>query len=136
VPLTLITSRIASFRDGINTSELPKTFKDSMHVAVSMGIHYIWIDSLCIIQDSEDDWAKEAATMADVYDNSCCNIAATSAPDSSHGCFTERSANDVLPCSVEANWNVRPTQKYILTSFSLWDKSITKTELNTRGWIV
>lgn len=50
---------------------------------------YIWIDSLCFVQNDFDDWEK-AVLMADIYSNSCFNIAATAAKDIAAGCFSDR----------------------------------------------
>lgn len=60
-----------------------------------MGVEYIWIDSLCIIQDSEDDWRMKSARMGDVYKYASCNIAATEAKDGESGLFTDRNDSEV-----------------------------------------
>ncbi|KAH8597031.1 hypothetical protein B0O99DRAFT_509108, partial [Bisporella sp. PMI_857] len=60
---------------------LMKTFQDAMYVAMKPGFCYIWIDSLCIVQDSKSDWTREALKMRTVDSNSDLNIAATSAHD-------------------------------------------------------
>jgi hypothetical protein len=54
-----------------------------------LHINYIWIDSLCIVQDDADDWAAQAAQMANIYSNAFLTIAATCAPDSTHGLFSK-----------------------------------------------
>jgi hypothetical protein len=46
-----------------------------------MSIQYLCIDSLCIIQDSEEDWKRESVSMMAVYSGSYCNVAATGAAD-------------------------------------------------------
>jgi hypothetical protein len=56
---------------------LPQTFKDAVELTQSLGFRYIWIDALCIVQDSESDWQYEAALMGDVYAHGSLNIAAT-----------------------------------------------------------
>ncbi|KAI0200141.1 heterokaryon incompatibility protein-domain-containing protein [Astrocystis sublimbata] len=48
---------------------LRKSIQDAIHVAKRAGTQYIWIDSICIIQDSAEDWMAEAALMAEVYSN-------------------------------------------------------------------
>lgn len=73
----------------IRFSELPKTFKDAIMLTRSLNVQYLWIDSLCIIQDSEQDWAREAATMGTVYRNCLVCIAADGATDSNGGLFME-----------------------------------------------
>jgi len=68
---------------------LPKTFQDAIEVTRRLGISYLWIDSLCIIQDSKDDWAREASKMADIYRNAYVTVAATGAKDSTVGLFLD-----------------------------------------------
>ncbi len=50
-----------------------------------LEIRYLWIDALCIVQDDEDDWVREAALMANVYGSAVLNIAAHTACDAQHG---------------------------------------------------
>jgi hypothetical protein len=63
---------------------MPKTFADMVKVAQFLDVNYLWIDSLCIIQDDARDWMKEAGRMATVYANSFLTLAAT-ASDNCHG---------------------------------------------------
>lgn len=74
-------------RRGINLELLPKTFKDAVIVARQLKIRYLWIDSLCIIQDDEEDWKSQASTMASIYRNAYLTIAATAAANSTAGLF-------------------------------------------------
>jgi hypothetical protein len=76
---TLQRSNYDDFLKGIAISSLPKTFRDAIHAAVKLGFQYIWIDSLCIVQNDELDWAYEALRMTSVYSGSALNLAATSA---------------------------------------------------------
>jgi hypothetical protein len=80
----------ADHRKQIAPELLSKTFREAVHTTRKLGYHYIWIDSLCIIQDDGDDWAKEAATMCDVYQSAVLTIAAAHAPGGDVGCFVER----------------------------------------------
>jgi hypothetical protein len=89
----MIETRKETLRDmknGIPSSTLPQTFQDAIAIAQDLGIRYLWIDSLCIIQDDIDDWEKESSTMAAVYANTYLNIAATCSRDSSDGIFQPR----------------------------------------------
>ncbi|TAQ91312.1 hypothetical protein B7494_g294 [Chlorociboria aeruginascens] len=72
-------------RRGINIDELPKTFRDAIRVTRGLGKRYLWIDSLCIVQDDPEDWEREAKTMELVYNGAYCTIAATSAKNSLDG---------------------------------------------------
>lgn len=90
---------LSARKAGIPIHDLPRTFADAVTICRRLGVRYLWIDSLCIIQDSREDWEREAARMADVYANSYLTIAASSSPDSRGGCFpswAERSQTPYL----------------------------------------
>jgi hypothetical protein len=78
--------------NGIRLAELPQTFQDAIRVTRHLGLQYLWLDSLCILQDDQEDWARESARMLDIYSNAYVVIAATRASDSSAGCFHNRPA--------------------------------------------
>lgn len=83
VPLLQNTSSTEyMLRSGIPIQSLPPTFRDAVKVARTLQCRYIWIDSLCIVQDSPKDWDMESAIMDKVYSYSMCNIAATGAANS------------------------------------------------------
>jgi hypothetical protein len=66
---------------------LPKTFQDAIVVTRALGIQYLWIDSLCIIQDDSADWQTQSAQMADIYHNSILTIAGSASSGHSQGIF-------------------------------------------------
>ena len=70
---------------GFDAKVLPQTFRDAVRVTRELGKRYIWIDSLCIIQDDEADWAAESKKMETAFQNAYCTIAAASAKDSTKG---------------------------------------------------
>lgn len=80
--------------NGIAWSEIPRTFQDAMVLCWRLGLQYIWIDSLCIIQGDEEDWRKEAAAMASIYSNSSITIAATSSANCLQGLYRTDPARD------------------------------------------
>ncbi|OHF04179.1 TOL protein [Colletotrichum orchidophilum] len=72
----LTTQNYARLFDRFSVHELPRTWQDAIRLTQSLGYRYIWIDALCIIQDSLYDWEIEAASMGQVYENCHLNIAA------------------------------------------------------------
>ncbi|KAK8045436.1 hypothetical protein PG993_005460 [Apiospora rasikravindrae] len=82
---------LAAFQKDICLSDLPKTLKDAIFITRKLGLDYIWIDALCIIQRQEDhsDWLCESSRMRSIYGGSHVNIAASSATDVTQGCFGE-----------------------------------------------
>jgi hypothetical protein len=76
---------------------LPKNFRKAVLVARNLGVQYLWIDSLCIIQDDTDDWTRESANMCSIYTHSYTTIAATK----------------LWPVQVAASPQLHPTTKTI-----------------------
>jgi hypothetical protein len=74
----------------ITIRELPKTFRDAIVITRRFGVQYLWIDSLCFIQDDPADWDYESSQMGSVYANSYLTIAASSSTDDEGGCFPSR----------------------------------------------
>lgn len=75
---TLVEQNLGQLQKDIVVGNSPKAFQDAFAVTLELGFSYIWIDSLCIVQDSQDDWLRESSQMGDIYKNCSCNIAATS----------------------------------------------------------
>ncbi|KAK5991448.1 MFS-type transporter pynF-like protein [Cladobotryum mycophilum] len=86
---TCVTTRAAldQHKKDIPWLQIPPTFQDSIRFCLAIGIHHLWIDALCIIQDDLTDWQLESAQMADIYQNSYIMLAATSSTSDSGGCF-------------------------------------------------
>lgn len=88
----IITTTLATLEDrkrGIAEADLSQTFRHAIRTTRELGIAYIWIDSLCIIQDNSLDWQIESAKMASIYENAYLTIAGTRAKDGSIGMFTQ-----------------------------------------------
>jgi hypothetical protein len=100
MPFKLVKGNFTNFQIGIADSELCKTFKDAIIIAKHLGLQYIWIDSLCIVQDNPEDWQRESAKMSSVYGYSTINIAATSAKDGTMGYFSTEPWKIRLPISI------------------------------------
>ncbi len=132
-PWKLTQAKLDHFRKGESFQMLPQLFRDAVTVAHRFSVRYLWIDSLCIIQDSHEDWERESSAMRDVYTNSSCNISATASLDPSDGLFRTRQDNFV-PGQVVLNSDSIQKTHYIFNS-RLWHHHVTDTALNRRGWV-
>lgn len=74
----------------LDLDSLEQTFKDAITVARTLGYHYLWIDTLCIVQDDESDWKKECSHMDAVFSNAVVTIAALDASDAFAGFLQPR----------------------------------------------
>lgn len=92
---------VALHSSHVDFEELSKTFKEAVLATRKLGFRFIWIDSLCIIQDDDEDWAAEAKTMCDVYQYATLTISAAHAPGGDIGCFKERDGLLQIPFVVD-----------------------------------
>ncbi|SPO04858.1 uncharacterized protein DNG_07543 [Cephalotrichum gorgonifer] len=102
--ITTTTANLHQHCKVIRFSELSKTFQDAVVITRALGLRYLWIDSLCIIQDDKQDWKEESAKMGRIYQNAAITIAASWAKDGREGCFQPRSFSSprvALPYSVD-----------------------------------
>ncbi|KAG4423022.1 hypothetical protein IFR04_003798 [Cadophora malorum] len=126
---------IKNRRDGIDFEELPMSFKDAISVTRALGIRYLWIDAICIVQNDHSDWMDQAPRMGKIYKDSHCTIAAHSAQKSSDGFLESESSlnpTKVVPClSLEAG----PGQICIGIPRS-FKETIDCSYINQRGWVL
>jgi hypothetical protein len=54
---------------------MPQTYQDAIHITHALGLRYLWIDALCIIQECPVDWLKESQNMGNIYKNSHVTVA-------------------------------------------------------------
>jgi hypothetical protein len=102
-PLVTTTDTLANHQKGIPLKDMPQTFQDAVTIARELGIEYLWIDSLCILQDSKEDWEKESGKMASVYGNAFLTISASASESSEQGIFRPRAIPPGPPVEVRCN---------------------------------
>lgn len=106
-----------------------------------MGISYLWVDFLCIIQDSIEQWRSKSARMGDVYKYGYCNIAATGANDVLEGCYFDRDPL-VKPLMVDIAWKWHEKfwgpGRCLSRQFDEWADSggVGGAPLNERAWVL
>jgi hypothetical protein len=137
---TLLRENMEMFYAEIPNSVLSKTFKDAMKATRELGFRYIWIDSLCIVQDDHEDWNEHAPLMGSIYSNSVLNLSAIDSADGDGGLFFRREARKVFCWKLD----LMDDQGSMDSQFSqLWlccpQKFATKhwgdNVLSTRAWI-
>lgn len=97
ISLQTTTSNLDDFQKGLPT--FPQTFADAIYVARTLGQRYLWIDSLCIIQDSARDWATESSRMDRIYSQALFTIVADAAENCTSG-FLQPPARNVKKTTV------------------------------------
>ena len=82
-------SNLAANCEGIPILGLPQTFRDAVAISRALSIRYLWIDSLCIVQDDHADWRSHVNKMAQIYNNACLTLAAGTSRDDAGGFFQQ-----------------------------------------------
>jgi hypothetical protein len=87
---------------GVEITSLPPTIQHAIEMAAALGLQHVWIDALCILQDDDDDWNREAARMASIYESATLTLAASSSTSSDDGFLNlrEPSRHPLLPVEI------------------------------------
>ncbi|SCO92101.1 uncharacterized protein FRV6_16229 [Fusarium oxysporum] len=136
-PFKLLQRNVHVLMSGISTVDLPKTFRDAIYATRKFGLQYLWIDSLCIIQDSNEDWDFESSLMTHVYGGCLLNFAAASSSDCMGGLFRDRPPSYLGSCFI----SVESQNDAFMSYYQLWDQDIWPVEfesanLNKRAWVM
>jgi Heterokaryon incompatibility protein (HET) len=127
---TLTRNNLEQFRVRVPFEALTKSFQDAIYITRYLGLQYLWIDSLCILQDDPSDWRKESSLMSSAYGSSTVNIAATSASDGTMGCFFDRHA------SWRSQMQVTKDRNTLWDCYTQHNTVLGESPLRSRGWVV
>lgn len=118
----------------IKVDSLPLTFVEACEVAHQLGVKYLWIDALCIIQDSREDWDRETSLMSQVYSNSYLTIAANVSDDDTEGIFRSRETdNNSVEFQLKGE-DGKPLAIRAMKPQSWWERLHEEGPLHGRGW--
>ena len=111
---------------------LPRTFQDAVKVTRSLGHNFLWIDSICIIQDDDDDWRDESQRMEAVFSSAYCVIAASCSSGTDDGFLKPRSERQAISMK-DARSRI---SYYVCEAVDDFTKDVEANELNSRGWVL
>lgn len=89
----LTTAMIDAFGKEIPWNNLKELHQDTFTLCHRLGLEYLWIDALCIIQDDRDDWADQAAVMADIYENAHLTVSTNFSPNPRQNLFVREGSS-------------------------------------------
>lgn len=118
---------------GMRITLLPKTFAEACVTVRVLGLRYIWIDSLCIIQDSKADKATEIPKLADYYQSAELNLSAST--ESLGGLWSDRDGTANKPFSINATLKLPEKNKQVVLELAPVLRAA-KSHLDYRGWIL
>jgi hypothetical protein len=133
-PFTTTLATLEERKTGFTMEMLPKTFQDAIFITRSVGFRYLWIDSLCIIQDSPADWSHESSRMANIYADAFFTIAATASPNSQTGFLSPRKSGATVELSYKDPQSEKIGHAYIYPDILSFKDPVRRSPLNVRGW--
>ncbi|KAF4950003.1 hypothetical protein FSARC_13322 [Fusarium sarcochroum] len=117
---------------GIVVGQFPNTFKHAIEVTRQLGVQYLWIDSLCIIQGHGGDFDTEAKKMEAVFSSAYCVIAASRASGTSSGFLWERPTREM----VKLDSGLPEDTVYACEAIDDFQHDVIEGALNKRGWVL
>jgi len=132
IPFRLTSSNLEACLTQVTWSHLPQTFQDAVLLIRQLHLRYIWIDALCIIQDSLEDWKLHAEAMGSIYGNAWLNIAAAESVDSSGGLFRNRDPALIQPYALPSNTDDQIVYLYYANRFP---DDVSYGPLTNRAWV-
>ncbi|KAK8079700.1 hypothetical protein PG997_007518 [Apiospora hydei] len=124
-------ANVESLKQQIALGQLPQNFRDAVMVTRGLGIMYLWIDSLCIIQDEEADWYWESARMEQVFSNAYCTIAASASRSSIEGFLGDRPARRCVQLQLPNEGTL-----YACLAIEDFNRDVERAPLSLRGWVL
>jgi len=125
-PFVTTLQNLEQNKKGIQIKQLPQTIQDAIKTTRKLGLEYLWVDALCIIQDSPEDWRAEAGRMRQVYTFAFITISALDASDSNEGFISSR---PIISAKARKSREVRPAEVTIRWAFE-------KSPLFNRAWVL
>ncbi|RSM01163.1 hypothetical protein CDV31_011472 [Fusarium ambrosium] len=127
-----LTENVDSLGKAVDFRRLPRTFQDAIKTTRGLNVRYLWIDSLCIIQDDEEDWKREAARMQQVFSNASCVIAASSASSSAEGFLDPQREDRPFATLQSPSGSI----SYVCKFIDNFGPDTEEAPLNKRGWVL
>jgi hypothetical protein len=131
VAVTTKTTNLTERLHRVRAEELSRTFVEAIEIARNLQKLYIWIDALCICQDSLEDWRAVSANMASIYINAVFTLAASASKNSSEGLFRVR--DPFITLRLVLAWHDLPDREILLAP-PMITPCYDSGPLSTRGW--
>lgn len=122
---------VESFKQRIPYEELPATFRDTVDSTRALGVRYLWVDSICIIQGPDGDFSEEAKKMEDVYSGAFCILAASRALHQHDGFLKRRPQASYVTLTGPGGHPY-----YVCQAIDNFAEDVLEGSLNQRGWVL
>jgi hypothetical protein len=115
----------------MKVADLPQTFQDAIIITRALSVQYLWIDSICIIQDDRNDWETESRLMEQLYSCAYVTIAASCASGTEDGFLKPRPARESVRMKGSDG-----SSFFLCDAIDDFSSDVDQGELNKRGWVL
>jgi hypothetical protein len=122
---------VEKHKQGINVADLTLTFRHAVETTRQLGLQYLWIDSICIIQGPDGDFEQEAEHMENVFSSAYCVLAASSAEGQSDGFLNKRDSREFVTFKRDGQGLF-----YICRFIDDFNEHVLDGPLSKRGWVM
>ncbi|RAK90035.1 HET-domain-containing protein [Aspergillus costaricaensis CBS 115574] len=133
-PLRTTHDNLQQHTSGISMESLEPTYRDAICITRSLGIRYLWIDALCIIQGDDQDWKHECELMGRYYGNARLVISASGATHPGEGCFLPGPSRDEVILPFYSHGAVTGSFKIVMSGPPFGQSGPAFSPLGNRGW--
>ncbi|KAF2846587.1 HET-domain-containing protein, partial [Plenodomus tracheiphilus IPT5] len=132
LPIKTTLETLEQHLQNLQWDNLPICFQEMIQICWAIGIEYLWIDAICIIQDSPEDWELESAVMGTIYANARLTLAVTALQNPSESVLRDRYILSRFR-GFEERW---PLASVIVSQGRRTSRFSAYSPLNSRGWVM
>lgn len=126
-----LSKNLAEHRRGIPLEALPKTFQDAVEVTRNLDHRYLWIDSICIVNDSINDWGVESQRLEQTFNHAYCVLNASCASGPQDGFMKPRRERSCMKIQ-----HSRHSSIYACEFIDKFQEDALDSNLNQRAWVL
>lgn len=142
--IRLTADNIQEFRVTIPYTSLPIAFQEAVQITKTLGIRYLWIDALCIIQSgsgSSEDWQFECGRMQEVYSKCIINISLAQSAHPNESCLGGHTLDSILPFETDITYKAdalgtEKTHTFTVLSQDYFREALYRQPIGSRAWVM
>lgn len=110
-------------------TKIPRSIRDAMQVCRNIGVRYLWVDALCIVQDDEQDKSDQIGLMDEIYGHALAVLIVAAGDGAEHGIpGMGQRTRAIINCEEAVDG------KILMTSLASTTNSAKRSHWNTRAW--
>lgn len=119
-------------------SSLPNTIQEAIIFTRNLGLDFLWVDSICVVQNDHDEWIREAGLMYEVYKNCLVMLGGLWSDDCASGLFETGDEWQSQPIATlrlgEETWPIHVSREHEVVQLNYEWSQLREPALLGRAW--